>query len=132
MPRSVTQARRVNTRRRREANEAERQAVVAASWLVALDAIDDFTLDALEDTYQSSAAALDKVFATAKCPSCDEKCTEVWMVHDELWTSFGLRDNDGMWCRPCFELVLGRRLEVADFKEVPSNTEIVAAMKEAA
>lgn len=62
-------------------------------------------------------------------PPLDDHCRgcgaphgfESYAVHDELWTGAGLERKGCVMHLACFEALIGRRVEVADLKDVPLN-----------
>lgn len=55
------------------------------------------------------------------CLRCGEKAWSDYMVTDTVWAEAGLKHHDGFLHVDCLERVLGRKLRIEDFKDVPIN-----------
>jgi hypothetical protein len=54
-----------------------------------------------------------------ECQDCKKPDPVHFMVKDSIWEEAGM--GKGIICPECFEIRLGRRLGIQDFKDVPSN-----------
>lgn len=52
------------------------------------------------------------------CMDCNS-WTHIWMVDNELWKSLSLETE--VFCLPCFEKRLGRKINIHDLQAVPCN-----------
>ena len=55
------------------------------------------------------------------CQKCGVYMPDGFMVHDAIWNQIGL---DGIICPPCFEVLLGRKLDLTDLPNYPINGQI--------
>ena len=57
-----------------------------------------------------------------ECQDCKKQNPMHFMAKDHIWEAAGM--DKGVICPECFEVRLGRKLGIEDFKAVPSNDEI--------
>lgn len=128
--RTVAEARKENKRRKKELANAEHILFARAAWMVAYHVDGDqdcgvptweFVAGMTEAIEQYNEAEYGAYF---ECPCCGDANLGIWMVHDDLWKSTGLKHDDGLWCRSCFEKLIGRALTVEDLTEAPCNDEL--------
>lgn len=55
------------------------------------------------------------------CLVCRQRRTTNYMVKDSVWEAAGLEPKAGYVHLACLEEILGRKLVIEDFKQVPAN-----------
>ena len=62
-----------------------------------------------------------KTYRKYNCVHCGEDTFDLYMVHNELWDSLGLKRYGDVCHFECLEVLLGRQITLDDLMDVPIN-----------